>query len=336
MKKTLLAIAIPALIFANATSAVELYNDDVNTFAIGGHIAVGLTGSEEGETKVESLSPRLNVEVSRDLGEGFKLDLRSEWWVNILEGGAESFSTRLGYVGLTHDAYGRAVIGTQWSPYYSVAGIAERTVSYGNGFLYNNHYNLGTARAEGMVSYSNTADLGDAGAVKFGLGWQAKHTESNTDDYDTRMQAALTYQIMDFSVGYAYNSGDVTYASVGSTQEAVSNVVSAKYGAYGTGLYVAAVYAENEYMFNALEETVQMEAIVAYALANSLNFSVNYEAVDDDKANDTVYSELAFNVEYNFLDNVKGYVGYQVDLGSDGIYDAAEDNKWALGVRVFL
>ncbi|WP_415230639.1 porin [Psychromonas sp.] len=356
MKKTLLAVAIPALLFANATTAVELYNDGVNTFAVGGHITVGLDVPEEADATLNSLSPRLNVEATRDLGEGFKLDLRSEWWVNVLDGGAETFTTRLGYIGLTHDVYGRAVAGTQWSPYYSVAGIAERTVSFGNGFLYNNHYNLGTARAEKMVSYSNKLDFDAAGQLKFGLGWQGKHTDSvttielvdadvnltdfaqvtKTDEYDTRLQAALTYQIMDFSIGYAYNTGDVNYSSVGSDQKALSQAVSAKYGAYGKGLYVAAVYADNEYMYNALAETTQMEAIVAYALANSLNFSGNYEAVEDGKLSATVYSQLAFNIEYNFLDNVRGYAGYQFDLGGDGVYDTEKDNQFALGVRVYL
>ncbi|MEH6451460.1 MAG: porin [Psychromonas sp.] len=340
MKKTLLAITIPTILFANSVSAVKLYQDEVNTFSIGGHISVGLAGSEEGNTKVESLSPRINIGATRDLGEGFMLDLRSEWWVNVLEGGEQAFTTRLGYIGLTHDTYGRAVIGTQWSPYYSVAGIAERTVAFGNQFLYNNHYNLGTARAEKMLSYSKNLELGEAGTVIMAAGWQGEHTEDNAD-YDTRLQAALTYQIMDFSLGYAYNSGDVDDDSVGSTQQAVSNVASAKYGDYGQGLYVAAVYANNEYMYqykssDVLEETVQIEAIAAYALENSLNFSINYETVEDNKIDNTVYSQLAFNVEYDFLSNVRGYTGYQIDLGSEGAYDKPDDNKFALGVRVFL
>ncbi|MGB5445649.1 MAG: porin [Psychromonas sp.] len=336
MKKTLLAVAIPALLFANASSAVELYNDEVNTLAVGGHMAVSLGGSEVGSTGLSSPSSRLNIEATRDFGEGFKLDLRSEWAVNFLEGGEETFTTRLGYIGLTHDAYGRAVMGTQWSPYYSVAGIAEKTVEFGNGFLYNNHNNLGTARAEKMVSYGNKVDLGDAGKLNYGLGWQGQHIEANGDDYDTRTQVALTYEVMDFSIGYAYNSGDVNYASVGSKQEAVSNAVSAKYGTYGTGLYVAAVYADNEYMYNTLAETVQMEAIAAYAFPNSLNFSINYEAVENDQSSETVYSQTALTVEYKPLSNVTTYLGYQIDLGGDGAYDTEKNNEWRIGARVYL
>ncbi|HBF47266.1 MAG TPA: porin, partial [Shewanella frigidimarina] len=247
-----------------------------------------------------------------------------------------------------------AVAGTQWSPYYSVTGLADKTVEFANNFLYSDHYNLGSARAEKMLSYSNKLDLAAAGNIKFGLGWQGKHIESSTTieeiseidpalmkvtttaEYDTRMQAALTYEVMDFSVGYAYNTGDVNYSSVGSQQEAVSHAVSAKYGAYGKGLYVAAVYAENEYMYKAMAETVQMNALVAYALPNSVNLSINYEAVEDDQNSDTVYSQTALTVEYKPFNNVITYAGYQVDLGGDGVYDTEKNNEWKLGARLYL
>jgi predicted porin len=85
-----------------------------------------------------------------------------------------------------------------------------------------------------------------------------------------------------------------------------------------------------------LEESIQTEAILAHSLENSLNFSVNYESVEDDKLSETVYSQLAFNVEYNFLNNVRGYIGYQFDLGADGAYETEDDDKFAVGVRVYL
>ncbi|ABM02519.1 porin, Gram-negative type [Psychromonas ingrahamii 37] len=324
MKKTLLAVAIPALLFANASSAVELYNDAANTFSIGGHVAMGLAGSDEGETQVASVSPRINFEATRDLGEGYTMFLRTEWSVNTLDGGANSFSTRLGYLGLSHADNGTAIIGTQWSPYYSVGGVADLPVAFANGSLYSDHYNLGTGRAERMVSYSNKLDLGTAGALKLGLGWQGKHAA-----YDTRVQAALTYSVMDVTLGYAHNTGDVA------ADKAVSNIVSAKYGSYGNGLYAAVSYADNEFMNNALAETSQTSAIAAYALPSSVNLSVNYETVENDLTNKTLNESTAFQVEYKPFNNVLTYVGYQVDLGDDDA-TTADDNKWALGARLYL
>ena len=355
MKKTLLAVAIPAALFANAVSAVELYNDDVNTFSIGGHMSAGLIGSDEGDTKVNSVSPRINLEVKRDLGNGVVVDAKGEWSVNMLDGGENAFSTRLGYLGATHEDFGRAVIGTQWAPYFDVAGVADMPIAFANDFLYADHGNIGTARAESMVSYRNGFDFAEAGSINFGLGWQGKNTTTETvfkidgsevieesqdaAKYSDRVQASISYDLMGFSLGYGYNSGDVDYSNGAGKVTAEAQTISAAYGNYGSGLYVAAVLAQNDYI-GGYDETNNYEAIVAYALANSLNLSINYEAVVDEASGvnngDTIYSQSAFQVEYNFLPNVVGYAGYQIDLGGDGAYDTKKDNTWMFGGRVYL
>jgi predicted porin len=328
MKKTILAVAIPALLFANASSAVELYSDADNSFAIGGHVAMGLGGSDEGETQVESVSPRINIEASRDLGEGYNMFIRTEWSVNTLNGGGTSFNTRLGYLGVSHDKLGTGIIGTQWSPYYGVAGVADLPIAFANSYLYNSdYYNLGVARAEKMVSYRNSLDLGTAGELGLGLGWQGKH-----DAYDTRLQAALTYSVMGATVGYAHSTGDVGLV------EAVSDAFSASYGSYGDGLYVGVGYSDNENMYTpaavTYAESVAMDALVAYALPNGLNFSVNYETVEDDATSQTINESTAFQVEYKPFNNVVTYAGYEVDLGSD--LTTVEDDKWSIGARLYL
>lgn len=335
MKKTLLAVAIPAALFANAVSAVELYNDEINTFSIGGHFSAGLTGSDEGNTEVNSVSPRINIEATRDLGNGFTADVKAEWGVNMFEGGENAFETRLGYIGLTHDTYGRAVVGTQWSPYADVALVADMPIAFANDFAYDNQGSLGTARADKMVSYRKGFDLGNAGALNFGLGWQGTSEDEGTD-YDDRYQASISYSAFGGSVGYATTSGDIH--TTGTKETAKSNLVSASYGSYGNGVYAAAVYAGNEFMNSyageALEETIATEAIIAYAFANSLNVSLNYENLEDDTQSETIYSQSALQVEYNFRPNVVGYAAYQVDLGNDKT--SVEDNVWMLGARIYL
>jgi predicted porin len=354
MKKTLLAVAIPAALFANAVSAVELYKDDVNTFKIGGHMSAGLIGSDEGDTKVNSVSPRINMEAIRDLGNGVVVDAKAEWALNMLDGGDNSFTTRLGYVGATHEDFGRGVIGTQWAPFYDVAGVADMPIAFANDFLYDDHGNVGTARAKNMVSYRNGLDFGDFGALNLGIGWQGKNSTSSTvvkDDgteviidgterhYSERVQAAISYDLMGFSVGYGYNSGDIDYIGGAGKVTAEAQAISASYGNYGSGLFVAAVYTQNDWI-GGHEETNNYEAIAAYALANSLNLSINYEAVVDESTGsnngDTIYSQSALQVEYNFLPNVVGYAGYEIDLGGDGQYDTKKDNTWMFGGRVYL
>ncbi|WP_048612905.1 porin [Vibrio coralliirubri] len=354
MNKKLLALAISGAVFGTQAVAVELYNEDGTTFSVGGHVsvAVGDVNSDdrlsEDDIGVETVSPRINFGATHELGNGFTADAKGEWALNMLDGGDQSFTTRLGYVGLSHDDFGRAAVGTQWAPYYSVAGVADMPIAFANDFIYDDHGNLGTGRGEEMVSYANALDFGDAGTLGLGVAWQGrkadtvKYNDTVTldNEYGNRAQVALNYNIADFSVNYAYNTGDVNYQGIGS-KTADSNVVSATYGSYGSGLYLAGVYAMNNYMNKSsttgpLEETTAVELLAAYALSNSLNLSVNYEAVEDEKLNDTVFSTTALQAEYNFTSQFVGFAGYQFDLQGSGTYKAKADDQWLLGARYYL
>lgn len=347
MNKKFIALAVAAAAFGTTAQAVELYNNDGSTFSIGGHATVGVAGGDESHFSVDEKSPRINMEATQDLGNGFTADVKGEWALNMLNGGDNSFTTRLGYIGVSHADYGRLAAGTQWSPYYSAAGIADAPIAFANDFLYDNHGALGTGRADGLVAYTKGFDFADAGALNLGLGWQGSADIENaagdkvgmTDD---RGQIALGYDIAGFNVNYAYTGGDITVS--GDTEKAQSHAVSAKYGQYGNGLFVAGVVAMNDYMNGGsvagndmpLEETRAYEAIVAYGLSNSLNLSVNYEAVSDEKKSDTVYATSAIQAEYDIHPRVRAFVAYQFDLQGSGEYKADKDNQYAAGVRFFL
>ncbi|WP_299692201.1 porin [uncultured Vibrio sp.] len=360
MNKKILALAISGAVFGTQAVAVELYNEDGSTFAIGGHVSVAVGDNNSGARQnkddigVETVSPRINITATQDLGKGVTVDARGEWALNLLDGAENSFTTRLGYIGISHDDGGRAVVGTQWSPYYNVAGVADMPIAFANEFLYDDHGNLGTGRAEEMVSYTNAVDFGDAGSLAIGVAWQGRKVanveyddtlSADKNKYGNRAQIALNYDVANFSVNYAYNTGDVNFhAGSGvntGAKTADSNVLSATYGSYGAeGVYVALVYAANNYMNTAkdgvLEESTGYEALVSYALANSLNLSINYEAVADEKLNETVYSTTALQAEYNFTPQFVGFVGYQFDLQGSGEYKEKADDQWLLGARYYL
>ncbi|WP_117232471.1 porin [Vibrio maerlii] len=344
MNKKLLAVAIAAAAFGTQAVAVELYNNDGTTFSVGGHVSVNLNGSEQGDTDVGANSPRINFNATQDLGNGFTADARGEWAINYLDGGEDTFTTRLGYIGVTHDELGRAVVGTQWAPYYDVAGVTDMPIAFANDFLYELHGELGTGRADNMVSYRNGFDFGEAGELKFGLGWQGKQTTTYTDEdvlpngdiqfdrydvrYGDRTQATLSYSIMGVTAGYAYNTGDLEGESLD------FNTFSLNYGSYGKGLYLAGVY---QMMEVADFEQDSYELLAAYALANSLNFSVNYENVEEKEkgfAKETAREEMALQVEYNFTPKFVGYTGYQFDLNDDN--GRKTDDKWTIGGRYYL
>ncbi len=325
MKMKALAVAVAALACGTQAFAAEIYNSNGTSLSIGGFVDVGVGEYYDEDVKVHEVTPRLNVAGKQDLGNGVIVDAKGEWTLNYLEGGEESFKTRLGYIGVTHEQFGRIVVGTQWTPYSDVGTAADMPIAFANDFLYPNQYNLGSARGEKMLSYRKSFQFGEGFGFNLGLGWQGQN-----GIYDDRGQIALSAELAGFAVGYAYNGGDVDM--VGSTETAESHIFSAKYGSYGSGLYAAIVYGMNEYFFGGYEDTTQMEGIVAYGV-NDWTFSVNYESVEEDTL-DTLYSQMALQAEYAVTPAFYTFAGYQIDLGNDVNED--ENDYWTIGARYYF
>ena len=340
MKMKTLAVAVAALACGSQAFAAEVYNSDGTSLSIGGHVSVGVGEYFEEEVKVHQVSPRINVAGKKDIGNGITIDAKGEWALNYLDGGDQSFSTRLGYIGATHEQYGRLVAGTQWSPYYDVAGVADLPIAFANDFLYSNHGSLGSARADKMLSYRKGFEFGEGFAFNLGLGWQGKQTSEYkvTDQlkpetvFEDRGQIALSGSVAGFGLGYVYSGGDVENSSIG-TKTAESHLFSVNYGQYGSGLYAAVVYGMNEYFYQMRKDTSQLEALLAYGV-NDWTFSVNYEGVEDEEDNKTVSSETALQAEYAVTPAFVTFAAYQFDLGND--YTSEENDYWTLGARYYL
>ena len=326
MKMKTLAVAVAALACGSQAFAAEVYNSDGTSLSIGGHVSVGVGEYFEEDVKVHQVSPRINVGGKHDLGNGVTVDAKGEWALNYLNGGDTSFKTRLGYIGATHEQFGRVVAGTQWAPYYDVAGVADMPIAFANDFIYSNHGNLGSGRANKMLSYRKGFEFGEGFGLNLGLGWQGEH-----DEYDARGQIALSTELAGFGLGYVYSGGDIQVGA--KSESATSHVLSANYGKYGSGLYAAVVYGMNEYFFDGYEETTQLEGLLAYGV-NDWTFSVNYESVEDDKASKTLYSQAALQAEYTVTPAFVTFAGYQFDLGND-IGDK-ENDWWTIGARYYF
>ncbi|MCG7489313.1 porin [Vibrio sp. Of14-4] len=341
MKIKLLAALVAATACGSNAFAAEVYNSEGTTLSIGGHVSVGvgeyekdtdLTEEERNDVEVEQVSPRINIAGSQDVGNGVVVDMKGEWALSYLSGGSTSFTTRLGYIGVTHEEMGRMVVGTQWSPYYDVGGVADLPIAFANDFLYDSHNLMGSARAERMVSYRKSFAVAEDGIFNLGLGWQGEQSGA-TKDTDARMQAAVSFSMMDFGLGYAYSGGDRTVSGV--DEDATSHIFSLNYGSYGSGVYAALVYGMNEYFYSSLKETVQLEGLLAYGMDNGLNISVNYESVENDTTSKTLFSTSALQLEYTVAPSFVTFAGYEVDLGDDD--DATkDDDKWIVGARYFL
>ncbi|AUW07408.1 porin [Vibrio campbellii] len=337
MRMNILA-AVVAVAFSGTALAVELYKTDDTSISLGGHVSVNLSDSELGHFGIGTNSPRLNIVASHDIGNGFTVGATSEWAVNLLENSENSFTTRLGNIGVAHNELGIAVVGTQWSPYYDVMGATDKPIAFANDFLYDAATEIGTGRADKMASYRNGVEL-LGGELSAGVGYQSSQTQA-TAFYDDRFQLGLAYKIGKVQFGYAMTTGDVKLATESKTEPTTSNGVAAAYGSYGDGLYVAVAYAMNENINvddkkARLDESTSYELLGSYTLPNGLNVAMNYENVTGENKGEKsqdIRSELGLVAEYGITSNFVTYGGYQFDLS-----DAKEtDNKWALGIRYYL
>jgi predicted porin len=325
MDKKILAIAVATAAVASPALALDVYDNNGSTFSVGGHVSVNINGSSDGEVGVGTNAPRINFNFTQDLGNGYTADAKGEWALNLLDGGDTSFTTRLGYIGLTNDAMGRLVAGTQWAPYYDVAGVTDKPIAFATDFLYTNHGDTGTGRADNMLSYRKAFDFGGS-SLGLGLAWQGKQ-----GIYDDRVQFTLSYDISDFMIGYALSTGDVDGMG------GMSHAVSGKYGTYGDGFYAGVVYTINEKVYGLgsgsvpFDESTAYEVLIAYEFGNNWNLIWNLENLTQDGGLEIeAINETALQVEYFVTPQFATYGGYEFDLSD------VENDKYIIGARYYL
>jgi predicted porin len=345
MKKTLLALAVTTAAISTQANALEVFNDGTTKASIGGHATVAFksdeTGKRAGAVVQNEKAPRINFEAITDLGNGLKADMKGEWAINMENGGANAFTTRLGYIGLTHEKAGRLALGTQWSQYYmGAAAVVDQPIAWSNDFVYENQGKLGTARAENLAAYSNSLDFGDAGSLEFGAGWQGAKTDSDNVEYGARTQARLGYNIAGFQVNTAVTTGDIKESAASATKKARAAAISGKYGSFGQGLYVAATYQDAENMkkgFEGLTDTKSVDSILAYGLDNGLNLIAKHEETQDAVKNLRMKSETSVSVEYPLSPRFRAFTGYKIDNQGEGAeYKHTRNDEFLLGGRFYL
>ncbi|WP_157509241.1 porin [Ferrimonas futtsuensis] len=342
MKKSLLAVAVPALLAAQA-QAVELYNDGVNSVTMGGHLTVQLD-DKSGDTKINDNMPRINFSFDRDMGNGFKVDSRMESQFNMVNGG-ESFKTRLGYIGISHDDYGRISVGKQWSVYYDVAVVTDYAYAFWADHLGVYSYGVdggetGMGRADQALQYHNTFSLGGAGDLTLGLQWQG--AENGLDD---RMGGSLVYKVGQVSLGAGYYGGDVDGSFttpngvVLEDGESVDGtIVSASYGTWSKGLYAAVAYmqGDNQEDYRFTGESEGLESVLSYGFDNDTTVYTMHRFIkskDDVEALGRKYNEsdILVGAAKMLSSNVETYGEYRFGTGDD-----LDDNAFAIGLRIYL
>jgi predicted porin len=128
MKKSTLALAVAAALATSAAVAdTTLYGSARVSVDY-----VSLDGGPDAWDVVNNAS-RLGVRGSEDLGGGLSAIYQYEFGVDVTEGSGGFAGNRPKWVGLSGDSWGSVTLGTQWTPYYNVAGVADIFNSSGAG-----------------------------------------------------------------------------------------------------------------------------------------------------------------------------------------------------------
>ena len=339
MKKTILAIAIPAL-FASAANAAVVYDKDGTSFDIYGRVqanyyadsqdASPITASNAGDAELIG-SSRLGWSGKVALNNTWSGIAKTEWQVSA-ENSDNKFNSRHIWVGFDGTQYGKIIFGQTDTAFYDVLEPTDIFNEWGD---VGNFYD---GRQEGQIIYSNTF-----GGFKGKLSYQTnddvavKVTDigqgiKETDVYGPKVKRNYGYAAAagyDFDFGLGLNAGyaysDLESTTSTNTGEKSEWALGAHYAI--NGFYFAGVYTEGD-LKN--DTTGYKGEGRGYELAASYNVDAwtflagyNFKEGKDNTAGSSyedMVDETLLGVQYNFTSKLKAYTEYKIQ-GIDNLDD---------------
>ncbi|MFC5705373.1 porin [Aeromonas eucrenophila] len=337
MKKTILAIAIPAL-FASAANAAVVYDKDGTSFDIYGRVQANYYADHN---KLDDNGNSVDVDseligTSR-LGWSGKVALNNTWsgiakteWQVSAENSDNKFDSRHIYVGFDGTQYGKIIFGQTDTAFYDVLEPTDIFNEWGDA---GNYYD---GRQEGQIIYSNSYQ-GFKGKLSYqtnddtvekiaDVGGDIKKTIFPNVKRNYGYAAAAGY---DFDFGLGFNAGYAYSDLEGKTSTDSGDKSEWALGAHYAinGFYFAGVYTQGELN----NDTTSFEGKGrGYELAASYNvdawtFLAGYN-FKEAKNNTTQTSyedqvdETLLGVQYNFTSKLKAYTEYKIQ-GIDDLDD---------------
>jgi len=283
MKKTILAIAIPAL-FASAANAAVVYDKDGVTFDVYGRVqanyygdhnkAVGATDdaykfdTKTGNTVFVPGSAASYQDVdgelvgSSRLGWSGKIALNNTWsgiakteWQVSAENSDNKFNSRHVYVGFDGTQYGKIIFGQTDTAFYDVLEPTDIFNEWGDA---GNFYD---GRQEGQIIYSNsfggfkgklsyqTNDEKAVVVTDVGQGIKEKAVYGDNVKRNYGYAAAASYDFdfgLGFNAGYAYS--DLENSVTSTTGDKKEWALGAHYAI--NGFYFAGVYTQGDLSYD--------------------------------------------------------------------------------------
>ncbi|AYN26649.1 MULTISPECIES: porin OmpC [Buttiauxella] len=360
MKRTALALVIPALLAMGSAHAAEVYNKDGNKLDLYGKVDARHVFSDDSGQDGDDTYIRLGFKGETQITS--ELTGYGQWEYNIqadsTEGDSQSW-TRLGFAGLKFGDYGSFDYGRNYGVVYDIEAWTDMLPVFG-GDSYTYSDNFMTGRGNGMATYRNTDFFGQVEGLNFALQYQGANEGSNgafdqegtnNGHNDINSQngdgwgLSTTYDFgMGFSAGAAYASSDRTNEQqTGSTaggEDADVWTVGLKYDA--NNIYLATMYSETRNMtpFGDVDgfianKTQNFEVTAQYQFDFGLRPEISYlQSKGKDLAQDyapnsdwndkDLVKYVSVGANYYFNKNFSTYVDYKINLldGDDDFYAA--------------
>ncbi|WP_302982045.1 porin [Plesiomonas shigelloides] len=356
MKKTILALAVPALLAAGVTNAATVYNNDGTKIDLKGSIRLLAEDGARRDADLSDDSSRIGLGINHDLGNGLSGLGYIEMGYDTQMPETNSKSTiknRLAYAGLSLDGVGTLTAGRITAPFDDVA-VSDYTWTYGGvmdfGKMQNNadrgpfgQKNTFLARTSNSVKVESAEFNGFKAAGSYTM-----QTGDNTSDVKNAYTLAAFYT-SDF--GLTFNAGYGHGKSVGqeaSLNTAAINAVDADIWGIGAQYQIADFSIGLDYGQAKLDWNTAGES---NSKADLLGVGVKYQIIEQTKVYAGYYGRdysdyknwdrhdlYVVGTDYAFSKNVVTFLEYAHD---DYKYvkptaDVKNDDRIGLGFRVYF
>ncbi|PJG59356.1 porin [Aeromonas cavernicola] len=339
MKKTILAIAIPAL-FASAANAATIYDKDGTTFDVNGRIEANYFGEHDdvdAELKGES---RLGWAGKIALNNTWSGIATAEWQVSSENSGdykTDDFQARHLYAGFDGSQYGKIIFGQTDTAYFN--NLIEKTDIFNE---WGSEANAYGGRQEGQIiymgkwggffanaSYQTNDDNAELSFGSDGNGDTVKLGSKLDKGYAT----SLGYDF-DFGLGLAagYAKSDFVKSTTGVKSDKEDWAIAASYAI--NGFYFAGLYNESQVTRGNDEADYKGYELVASYNVDAWTFltGYNFAKIDDATIGTNILSgDVAdytyLGVQYAFTSKLKAYTEYKI-VGLDKV-----DDEWTVALQ---
>ncbi|WP_042012642.1 porin [Aeromonas fluvialis] len=350
MKKTILAIAIPAL-FASAANAATVYDKDGTVFDVYGRAQFDVYddgadddfNNNDSQNSVDGMgSARLGVKGKVALNDKIAGIAKGEWGVTAEntdnKDDKDNFKARHAFAGFEHADYGTLVFGQSDTAFYQAVAATDIFNTYG----YEAFSGIEVGRQEGQVIYT-----GNFGGFYVGASYQfqdptyeysfgGQDQDGNEFGFDN-VQLDSSYA---GTLGYVFDFGLAVYGGVHYEDLVSDNIddktnyaLSASYT--WNSLYLGAAYVHSD--LNGVKAgnysgdlTLDgYDLVASYGIdAWTLYTGYAYQEADGDNVNSLDTADaFKLGVQYSFTSNFKTWAEYQVNNLDDA------DDAWTVALQ---